>query len=361
MVVDDRVVNTVTMGPATDTLGSKYTPTPARASVFVLNPDFSVTKVATTTDQTHAAAPATTSTARPASRSSTPSRSPTRMATATGTFLDDLNALSLDVTDAQCDRAPVGEDADADGVVDGDTDANGLLNPGETYTYTCTLASLPDGDPTVNTVTVTGTVVERTRPPDTAGRHARRAERRPRPRSRTTDTATVSPVSAARSPCSSGACNCDVGVPVCDMTLPGTEFVLYTQRPDAAQRRHRRAADQRPGRQRHVRHARSCSSTTTTGSSRPRRPTASSCSPQPIKFHLTRTELTLDPATASSLITADSTTFTITVTDVPAAELPKAGGEGMLPYLGLGLLLVAGATTYYRVTSRPPIAPRRAM
>ena len=75
---------------------------------------------------------------------------------------------------------------------------------------------------------------------------------------------------------------------------------------------------------------------------------------------LTVNELTLDPASASSLITTNGTD-TITVVDVPAADLPKVGGDGTLPFLAVGLLLLAGATVYYRATLRPGIAPRRAM
>ena len=80
---------------------------------------------------------------------------------------------------------------------------------------------------------------------------------------------------------------------------------------------------------------------------------------QPVKFHLTNTGLTLDPATASSLITADSASFTITVTDVPAAELPEAGGEGSWPYLGGGLALLLAAAFHHHKTSGPVAAPRR--
>lgn len=91
---------------------------------------------------------------------------------------------------------------------------------------------------------------------------------------------------------------------------------------------------------------------------------------QPIKFRFTETQLELDAVSASSLVTTSALItptsgtpyFTLTVTNLPAAaDLPEAGGEGSLPFLALGLLLVAGATTYYRMTSRPPIPPRRAM
>lgn len=348
--LDGRVTNIATMGPSVDTFGSPYTPTPSSASAFVINPDFIVTKQATTaldgpgTDIVGEALQPVTYTFTVA-----------HTLAATGGSADVLNALQLTVTDPKCDAGTLARD------ITGDLDSNALLNPGETWTYTCALASLPDGDPTVNTVTVVGTVVAReltcdaadppscspAEPDDGLGPITHTA------------TATVTPLSV-KITVEKRSLNCDVGVPVCDSDIPGTEFTLYDSDPLL------------PG--------------AGTGEILPNTPTGSATflsdyvlvnhdywlvetkAPagfqllaEPIKFHVTTTELTLDPSTASSLITADAETFTITVTDVPGADLPEVGGNGIVWYLAIGLLLIAAAGLYYRSTSGPPRVSRRAM
>lgn len=357
MVVDDRVVNTVTMGKATDTLGSSYTPTPAMASVFVLSPDFSLAKVATTTDQNGSLQTGDNidgEAGQPVVYTFTIAHT----LAATGTFLDGMNALSLKVADPRCDAPPVGVDANTDGVVDGDANANGLLNPGETHTYTCRLASLPSGAPTVNTVTVTGTVVERTQtcttddppactpaePNDGLGPITH------------TDTATVSPFGRVVTVHKKGL-NCDVGVPTCDMTLPGTEFIVYSKDPTLPN----------PGTGSPLTSPTNSATFVTPKLQfnsdywlvETKAPDGFQLLAQPVKFHLDSKGLALDAASASSLITADGPAFTITITDVPAAELPEAGGEGPWPYLGSGLALLLAAGLYLIRTSGPRVAPRR--
>ncbi len=376
MVVNNRVLNTVTTGAATDTIGNTYTPDPAQASVFILNPDFTVTKKATTA----LGGPDTAvdgEVGQPVAYTVTVAHSIT---TPTGGFLDDLNALSLNVVDPTCSAPVVARDADEDGFIDGDTDhdgvldlnetwattgtyfgdpdANALLNPGEIWTYGCRLAELPDGEPTLNTVTVTGTVDARsmtcttdetpvctpTEPNDGLAPIEKTAQ------------ATVTPLSKAVTLLKK-AQHCDVGVPVCD--LPGGEFMLYTSDP--------RLAGADPG---------VLLTNDPAGSAKfvsaklllnrdywiveTKSPDGFQLLAQPIKFHLARTALTLDASTSSPFITADSANFTITVVDVPAADLPKAGGDGTMPYFGIGLLLIAGAGLYYWWASGPARAVRRA-
>lgn len=413
-VLDDRVINTVTMGLSTDTFGSNYTPSPATASVFVIDPDFTVAKVATTAIG-GTGVDIDGEAGLPVAYTFTVAHSIT---TPTGNFLDELNALSLGITDDKCSAPIVALDANSDGIIDGDTDddrvldlgetwtptgdtnANGvvdpyetwtsggvtfgdtntngvqdpdeiwttagfifgddddnaLLNPGETWKYGCTLAALPDGEARINTVQVIGTVVERTLKPDGITPADLNDGLGPITH---TATATVTPLSV-KITVEKRSLNCDVGVPVCDSDIPGTEFTLYDSDPLL------------PG--------------AGTGEILPNTPTGSATflsdyvlvnhdywlvetkAPagfqllaEPIKFHVTTTELTLDPSTASSLITADAETFTITVTDVPGADLPKVGGNGIVWYLAIGLLLIAAAGLYYRSTSGPPRVSRRAM
>ena len=418
-VEDDRVLNTVTTGTATDTLGSTYTPTPATATVFVIDPGpgFSVEKKATTTLGGPADA-VDGEAGKPVAYTFTIAHSIT---TPYGNFLDDLNALALDVADDKCSTPVVALDANGDGIIDGDTDndgsldpgdglldlgetwkpsgdtntngvvdpyevwtsggvtfgdtntdgiqdpdetwttdgfiygdtsANALLNPGETFLYSCRLDALPDGVATVNEVTVTGTVVERTLNPDGTPTE---------PNDGLapivhTDTATVTPLSQPVTVIKK-ALNCDVGVPMCD--LPGGEFTLYSSDP----------LGPTPGTPIPLTNDPAGSATFVSAKLllnhdywlvETSAPDGFQLLAQPVKFHLTKDELSLDEGT-SSLITVDSSTFTITIVDVPAAQLPKAGGEGSLPFLGLGLLLVAGASVYYRSSSRALIAPRRAM
>jgi len=402
MVVDNRVVNTVTTGPATDVLGSTTTPTPAQASVFVIDPDFTVTKVATTSlggpsDAVEGEA------GKPVGYTFTIAHT----LPAAGNFMDDLNALALDVVDTKCSAPMIALDADADGFIDGDTDqdgvydagdgtpddpgemwtpagdvnrngvvdpgetwvteglyygdtdANDLLNPGETFMYGCRLAELPDGEPTENTVTVTGTVVERTQTcttDETPVCTPTEPDDGLNPIERT-DTATVSPLSKAVTVVKK-ALHCDVDVPECDLDLPGSEFMLYTSDPTQPD-----AGTGVP-----LTNSPAGSATFVTAKLllnhdywlvETRAPDGFQLLAQPIKFHLAKESLTLDESTASGLITVDSSTFTITVVDVPAAELPKAGGEGMWPYLAGGLALLALAGAHLIKTSGPRPARRR--
>ena len=154
--------------------------------------------------------------------------------------------------------------------------------------------------------------------------------------------------------------NCDVGVPSCNNTLPGTQFTLYASDPQGPTPGTGTVLAQNP-----------VGSATFVAEDlvvdrdywlvETKAPAGFQLLAQPVKFHVTLTQLTLDASTASSLITADAQTFTVTVTDVPAADLPKVGGDGTMPYLALGLLLVAGSALYYRRMSGSGIAPRRAI
>lgn len=325
------VLNTFTVGLSTDDRGGTYTPTPAVAQVFVVNPGVTVTKTAasgTVTGDNIVGEPGDPVVYTVEVRHTLSHFDDNR---------DSLNALALTVTDPTCSPATPITYLSGD-----DLDVNGLLNPGETHTYTCTLASLPDGDPTVNTVTVTGTpTVENVAPVVV------------------TDTATVTPnpivVTVLKR-----ALNCDVGVPVC--SLPGAEFTLYTADPLG------------PGPVTGEVLAFSPSAPGDFTASlvvnrdywlvESRAPEGFQLLAQPVKFRLVRDDpaddavLTLD-AGASGLITAQD--YTITVVNVPAVGLPKVGGDGPVPYLAIGLLLLAGAGLYYHLTARPPIARGRAM
>jgi len=345
--------NTFELGQSTDTRGGTYKPMDATVGVYVINPDFTLTKTATTTNQNNTLQTGTNidgEAGKPVLYTFVIAHTIT---TASGTFLDDLNALSLTVQDPICTTPPVPKDADADGVIDGDTNANGLLNPGEAFTYTCSLASLPSGDPTINTVTVVGTVVERSLNPDGTP-----AEPDDGLGPITwTASATVTPFGRVVTVLKRGV-NCDVGVPECANTFEGSAFVVYRSDPTVTPAPTgvalTNSGDGTFVTQKLQLNADYWLVETTA-------PDGFQLLPQPIKFHLAQSGLTLDAASASGLITADGPSFTITITDVPAAELPKAGGEGTLPYLAIRLLLVAGAAGYYRATSRPPSAPRRAM
>lgn len=346
-----RVTNIARLGSSTDTFGSSYVPSQSSASVFVINPDYTITKVATANGPAGTPVTGTAIEAeagKPVSYTFTVAHT---MAAVDGAA-DEINALSMVLKDALCAADPAAK-LDGDGVAVGDTDANGVLNPGETWTYSCTMTSLPDGAPTTNTVKAQGTVVERSLTPggapvsaaDGLGPITKEAS------------ATVTPISVAITVLKR-ALHCDVGVPVCDNILPGTQFVLYTSDPTAGGAGPGVALTQSPA-----------GSATFVTAKLPinhdywlvetRAPDGFELLPQPIRFHLTRTALTLDPASASPLITADAPTFTLTVTDVPRANLPEVGGGGALPFLAIGLLLITGAGLYYRKASGPASVTRR--
>lgn len=335
------------LATSTDTLGSTYIPVPATARVFVINPAFTVTKVATATDHNGKSATGTSidgQAGQPVTYTFTIKHTIT---TAYGDFRDGLNALKLTVSDPRCDVGTLK-------YVSGDTDTNALLNPGETWTYTCSLASLAADAPTVNTVTVVAAVVERTLNP--GGTPA--APNDGLGPITLTASATVTPFSVAVTLLKRGV-NCDVGVPTCVSTFAGSAFTLYTSDPT------------QPGAGTGVALTNSSGTATFVTQQLPvnrdywivesRAPAGFQLLAQPIRFRLTNSALTLDPAGASSLITADPANYTITVTDVAAAILPKVGGDGTLPYLGIGLLLMLGAGAYAWTTPRQARARRAPM
>jgi hypothetical protein len=134
------------------------------------------------------------------------------------------------------------------------------------------------------------------------------------------------------------AANCDVGVPTCP--LVGAQFALYDTDPattGATPIVNGIAAD--------------ASGSTFTSAQLPvdhdywlvetKAPSKFSLLAQPVKFHLSATQASLDAASGGSLITASA--FTITITDVPTGNLPVAGGAGFWPYLLIGVALLAGA------------------
>lgn len=336
--------NTFELGQSTDTRGGTYKPMDATVGVYVINPDFTLAKLAATggnsgTDIIGEAGDPVTYTFTIAHK-----------LTATGTNLDSLNALSLDISDPTCSP-------DTLAYVSGDN-GDGRLNPGETLVYTCTLNSLPDGDPTVNTVNVVGTVVAR--PLDGEGHPVIPTDGLDPITKDASATVTPRPITVT---VLKKALHCDTDQPVC--SLPGAQFSLYTADPTGSTPG--AGVVLTPAAEDGSKFTASLVVNRTYWLVETKAPEDFQLLAQPIKFTLTRTNptdaavLTLDAASASGLITVDSTTYTLTIVDVPAAELPKAGGEGTLPYLAIGLLLVAGAAGYYRATSRPPSAPRRAM
>ncbi len=344
MVVNGTVTNTVTMAASTDQYGSSYTPMPSSAMVFVTNPGFTLTKTATTINQNNLPQTGTNidgEAGKPVTYTFTMAHSIT---TAYGDNRDSLNALALTISDPRCDAGTLV-------YVSGDTIADSQLNPGETWVYKCTLASLPSGDPTVNTVTVVGTVVNRSLNPDgtpAAPNDGLGSITR-------TASATVTPFGRVVTVLKRGV-HCDVGVPTCVSTFEGSAFMVYKSDPT-------------------VTPPPTGVALTNLGDGtfatpkiqlnadywlvETKAPDGFQLLPQPIKFHLAQSGLTLDPATSSSLITANATAFTITVTDVPAAELPKVGGDGPWPFLGGGLALLLAAGLYLLKTSGPQPAPRR--
>lgn len=344
MVVNGTVTNTVTMAASTDQYGSSYTPMPSSAMVFVTNPGFTLTKLATAMDQNnlpHSGTNIDGEAGKPVTYTFTIAHTIT---TAYGDNRDSLNALALTISDPRCDAGTLV-------YVSGDTIADSQLNPGETWVYTCTLASLPSGDPTVNTVTVVGTVVNRSLNPD--GTPAAPNDGLG-PITRTA-TATVTPFGRVVTVLKRGL-HCDVGVPTCVSTFEGSAFMVYKSDPTVTPPPTGVALTSSGGgtfvTQKLQLNADYWLVETTA-------PDGFQLLPQPIKFHLAQSGLTLDAASASGLITADGPSFTITITDVPAAELPKVGGDGPWPFLGGGLALLLGAGLYLLKTSGPQPAPRR--
>ncbi|OCL37089.1 hypothetical protein BCR15_11505 [Tessaracoccus lapidicaptus] len=322
------LLNTFTLGQSTDYLGNKYTPGPAVAQVFVLNPTFTVVKTA----DTAIAEPGDDILGEPGQPVSYAIDISHSITAPFGDFRDSINAVLLTVQDPVCTAGTLA-------YASGDADADGYLNPGETHRYTCTLDELGEEGPTVNTVTVTGLVVERAldengqpiQPNDGLG-----------PREDTAQ-ATVTPLGKVVTVYKMGT-NCDVGLPTCEMTIAGTEFTIYAADPTGPD----------PGTGDVLTPVAGSTSTFTTTNLIVNRdywlveskaPAGFQLLAQPIKFHLTTAQITLDPASASPLITADG--FRISVTDVPAADLPLVGGDGSLPHLLVGLLLIGSAFAAY--------------
>jgi len=159
------------------------------------------------------------------------------------------------------------------------------------------------------------------------------------------------------------ALNCDTNQPTCP--LSGGEFTLYTSDPLA------------PNPVAGVPLTKDAAGTTfTTDKLRVERdywivetkaPAEFQLLAQPIQFHLGESVLELDAASASGLVSVSGLTtptpgtpyFTLTVTNLPAAELPVTGGRGYWPYLGGGFALLLAAGLYLIKTSGPRVAPRR--
>lgn len=328
LTVDTR--DAFQLGESTDLLGTAYTPDPALAMVFVIDPTFSVVKLA----ETSLGGPATEVPGIPGEPVTYTFRV-THTTPVRNDFHDGLESLTISLEDPRCDGPPT--------FVDGDTGNNGLLDPGEVWDYTCTLSALPNGEPTVNTVTVTASVNVRdlepdgspSNPDDGLGDIVHTAQ------------ATTTPSTKQITVTKQGL-NCDVNQPVCANNFPGTAFMVYSSDPTVGSPTGTPLTNSPAG-----------SATFVSGDLvinndywlvETATPEGFQLLAQPIRFTLGSTDLTLDPASASSLITSSS--LTITVTDVPAVELPKTGGRGFLPYLGAGLLLIVGASLAYARTWR---------
>jgi uncharacterized repeat protein (TIGR01451 family) len=323
-----------------DTLGTYYTPVPALAQVFVIDPTFGVEKLATTS----LGGPGTDVPGipgQPVTYTITVTHT-TPPADPPSAFHDGLQSLELTVGDDTCDGTIT--------FVSGDTNNNTLLDPGEVHTYTCTLSALPDNS-TINKVSVTGSVVVRdvidgvpTNPHDGLDDIVHTA------------TAKVSPSTKQFTVLKQGL-NCDVDQPVCVNNFPGTAFVVYDSDPSTGSPTGTPLTNTPAGSATWVspklvvNHDYWLVETAA--------PEGFQLLAQPIKLHITMTALTLDPASASSLITVDSAAHQITITDVPTTPLPKTGGLGFWPYLGVGLLLIVMAGLAYARPVRGRARARR--
>lgn len=334
-------VDAFRLGASTDRLGGTTTPDPAQAQVFAIDPGFAVAKYA----ETSLGGPGINITGVPGG-SVTYTFEVTHTTPVTGTYRDQLNSLTMTLTEPAGQCTTPSQPA----FVSGDPNGNGLLDPGEVWRYTCTLSSLPDGSPTVNTVTAVASVPARDldpdgnpeNPADGLGDITRTAS------------ATVSPSTKAITVLKR-ATNCDVGQPVCANTLSGTAFKVYASDPATGNPTGTPLTNSPSG-----------SATFTSGQLvvnnqywlvETSAPQGFQLLAEPIRFHLSGSGVTLVSG-SSSLITANA--FTITVTDVPAARLPRAGGNGFRPFAALGLLLVAGACCAYAwSSSRPRLEARR--
>ncbi len=160
--VNDRVLNVFSFPDALDVFGNAPPEAIGVEQVFVLDPDLSVTKTATsgidgpgTAVLGMVGAPVTYTIAVTGSAGI--------FEPAPGTPLDpsmtDASILVTVVDDPTC-SAPATPVLDGSGVISGD-DGDGLLEPRETHLYQCTLDALAAGSPTVNVVSVTGRIQAR--------------------------------------------------------------------------------------------------------------------------------------------------------------------------------------------------------
>jgi len=155
--VHDRVLDVFAFPNAVDVLGAQPPLTLGTEQVFVLDPDITVTKVATTGidgpgDDVFGTVDGTVTYTIDVTGSAgrfTP-----------GPGATDAAVRLVTVDDPLC-SAPAVASRDGGGLIVGDSDGDELLDPGETHRYSCTLDHLPTGSPTVNTVTVTGRIQAR--------------------------------------------------------------------------------------------------------------------------------------------------------------------------------------------------------
>ena len=148
--------------------------------------------------------------------------------------------------------------------------------------------------------------------------------------------------------------NCDVGQDTC--ALNGARFALYDTDPSAAGAKQivdGITADMLDG-------ATFTSKKLQAGTYwlvETKAPTGFTLLPEPIKFTLTSTGITLaDPGSGLASI-KDGDALTILVTDTTPAPLPEAGGAGPWPFYAVGLLLLVGAGLYHQMTSVRRVAP----